>query len=83
MIDEIGGLQDAIYEASRLAEIENYNIVEYPIIEEDFESIFSEILPSIQFFNDLKNIKDITAPNYRSKSFENIKTLIPYKLNIN
>ena len=83
LIDEIGGLQDAIYEASRLAEIENYNIVEYPIIEEDFESIFSEILPSIQFFNDLKNIKDITAPNYRSKSFENIKTLIPYKLNIN
>jgi len=82
LIDEIGGLQDAIYEASKLAEIENFNIVEYPIVEEDFESIFSEILPSIQFFNDLKKIKDITDPSSRSKSFENIKTLLPFKVKI-
>ena len=83
LIDEIGGLQDAIYEASKLAEVENFNIVEYPIVEEDFESIFSEILPSIQFFNDFKKIKDITSPNSRIKSFENIKTLVPYKITIN
>ena len=83
LIDEIGGLQDAIYEASKLAEIENFNVVEYPIVEEDFESIFSEILPSIQFFNDFKKIKDITSPNSRIKSFENIKTLVPYKITIN
>ena len=83
LIDEIGGLQDAIYEASKLAEIENFNVVEYPIVEEDFESIFSEILPSIQFFNDFKKIKDITSPNSRINSFENIKTLVPYKITIN
>ena len=83
LIDEIGGLQDAIYEASKLAEIENFNVVEYPIVEEDFESIFSEILPSIQFFNDFKKIKDITSSNSRIKSFENIKTLVPYKITIN
>ena len=83
LIDEIGGLQDAIYEASKLAEVENFNVVEYPIVEEDFESIFSEILPSIQFFNDFKKIKDITSPNSRIKSFENIKTLVPYKITIN
>ena len=83
LIDEIGGLQDAIHEASKLAEVENFNVVEYPIVEEDFESIFSEILPSIQFFNDFKKIKDITSPNSRIKSFENIKTLVPYKITIN
>ena len=83
LIDEIGGLQDAIYEASKLAEVENFNVVEYPIVEEDFESIFSEILPSIQFFNDFKKIKDITSSNSRIKSFENIKTLVPYKITIN
>jgi len=83
LIDEIGGLQDAIYEASKLAEVENFNVVEYPIVEEDFESIFSEILPSIEFFNDFKKIKDITSPNSRIKSFENIKTLVPYKITIN
>ena len=83
LIDEIGGLQDAIHEASKLAEVENFNVVEYPIVEEDFESIFSEILPSIEFFNDFKKIKDITSPNSRIKSFENIKTLVPYKITIN
>jgi len=83
LIDEIGGLQDAIHEASKLAEVENFNVVEYPIVEEDFESIFSEILPSIQFFNDFKKIKDITSPNSKIKSFENIKTLVPYKITIN
>ena len=82
LIDEIGGLQDAIYEASKLAGIENFNIAEYPIVEEDFESIFSEILPSIHFFNDLKKIKDITDPSSKSKSFENIKTLLPFKVKI-
>ncbi len=82
LIDQIGGLQDAIYEASQLAKIENFNIVEYPIVEEDFESILTEIFPSIKLLDNYKKIKDITNQTSRLKSFENLQTLIPYKVNI-
>ena len=48
LVDHLGGLQDAIIAAAKAANIENYNIVNYPKFEEDLESVLSGALPSIE-----------------------------------
>lgn len=48
LVDHLGGLQDAIIAAAKAANIENYNIVNYPKFEEDLESVLSGVLPSIE-----------------------------------
>ncbi|MDA8611919.1 signal peptide peptidase SppA [Flavobacteriaceae bacterium] len=48
LVDHLGGLQDAIMAAAKAANIENYNIVNYPKFEEDLESVISAALPSIE-----------------------------------
>lgn len=48
LVDHLGGLQDAIMAAAKAANIENYNIVNYPKFEEDLESVLSGALPSIE-----------------------------------
>jgi protease-4 len=48
LVDHLGGLQDAIMAAAKAANIENYNIVNYPKFEEDLESVLSGVLPSIE-----------------------------------
>lgn len=48
LVDHLGGLQDAIMAAAKAANIENYNIVNYPKFEEDLESVLSAALPSIE-----------------------------------
>ena len=48
LVDHLGGLQDAIMAAAKTANIENYNIVNYPKFEEDLESVLSGALPSIE-----------------------------------
>ena len=47
LVDHLGGLQDAIMAAAKAANIENYNIVNYPKFAEDLESVLSGALPSI------------------------------------
>ena len=41
LVDEIGGLDDAIMLAAQLADIESYNIQEFPQKEDDFSKLFS------------------------------------------
>lgn len=48
LVDHLGGLQDAIMAAAKAANIENYNIVNYPKFEKDLESVLSGALPSIE-----------------------------------
>lgn len=45
LIDELGGLNEAIKEAAKLAKIETYNLKSYPDIEPDFEDIFTFLTP--------------------------------------
>ena len=39
LVDTLGGLQEAIAAAAELAELDKYNLVDYPKYEEDFESM--------------------------------------------
>ena len=40
LVDDLGGLEEAITAAAELANIKNYNLVDYPKYEENLESIF-------------------------------------------
>ena len=46
LVDTLGGLQEAIAAAAELAELDKYNLVDYPKYEEDFESICWVLFPS-------------------------------------
>ncbi len=45
LIDGLGGMDEALAAAARLAEIEEYNLISYPKIEPELEDIFSAMGP--------------------------------------
>jgi protease-4 len=45
LVDGLGGMDQALAAAARLAEIEEYNLVSYPKIEPELEDIFSAMGP--------------------------------------
>ena len=45
LVDELGGLGEAIEAAAVLAEIEEYNLTSYPKVETDFDDIFALMSP--------------------------------------
>ena len=42
LVDELGGLDDALKYAAKVAEIEDYKIKEYPVIEKDLEEMLQQ-----------------------------------------
>ena len=73
LIDEFGGLNDAILKAAELAEMESYRIVEYPIrkdfltqIMEDFggireRRIQDQLGPAYQYYRQLQGAQQMTG----------------------
>ena len=59
LVDTLGGLQEAIAAAAELAELDKYNLVDYPKYEEDFESMLLGAFAEAQvklFQHPLENI---------------------------
>jgi protease-4 len=87
LIDEFGGLQDAIKYVAEKAELENYRIVSYPEKEDSFEKIIKSLsvetrqaLLKLELGNEAYNIYS----NYNSlKNKEGVQMLMPYSLTIN
>ena len=81
-MDAIGGLEDAIDFAAGMANIENFNIVDYPKHEDEFE----EMLLDAFSFTRLK-IFDNPIEKFPSEFFElsmleGIQARIPFLINI-
>jgi protease-4 len=81
LIDELGGLNDAIKGAAELAVIDSWAIRELPVIEDPYTKILSqlgadlrlmmlkkELGESLRFYNELKEIREMTG----------IQTRLPY-----
>ncbi len=82
LVDALGGLQAAIESAAALAEITTYNVVEFPMIEEDLGSMLSSLLPLIKtkiFYNPLEKF---TSTYLDLNKLDGIQTRIPYHLKI-
>jgi len=82
LVDEIGGLRDAIKGAAELAGLENYSIRELPVVEEPFTRLLNqlsgeiklnflkkELGESFMFYNTLMEIKDLSGVQARLSYF--------------
>ncbi|MFN8210620.1 MAG: signal peptide peptidase SppA [Bacteroidales bacterium] len=85
LVDEIGGLDDAIAEAARLAKLETYNVREYPVTEDPYSKLLSgfaselktgliqkELGSNFRFYEEIKEIS----------SLKGIQARLPYLLDI-
>ena len=82
LVDEIGGLNDAIIGASKLAGVEKYSIRELPVVEDPFTSLLNqlgeevkmsilrkELGESVRFYNELMEIKNLSGIQARLPYF--------------
>jgi protease-4 len=82
LVDEIGGLKDAIKGAANLAGIESYSIRELPVIEDPYTRILSqlggevktsilknELGESVKYYNMVQEIKEMSGIQVRLPYF--------------
>ncbi len=85
LVDEIGGLKDAIKGAAKLAGIETYSIRELPVLEDPYTRIMSqlsgelrmsilknELGETVKYYNMVKEIKDMAGIQARLPYFIDI-----------
>ena len=80
LVDTLGGLQEAIKSAAKLAELDKYNLVDYPKYEEDFESMILGAFSQAQskFFQN--PLEKYTSEFIELSLMEGIQTRIPYSI---
>lgn len=85
LVDEIGGLKDAIKGAAELAGVETYSIRELPVIEDTYTKLLNqlsgevrmtilrkELGESVRFYNELMELKNISGIQARIPYFVEI-----------
>jgi protease IV len=85
LVDEIGGLKDAIKGAAKLAGIESYSVRELPVLEDPYTKILSqlsgelrmsilknELGESVKYYNIFQEVKDMSGIQARLPYFINI-----------
>ena len=80
LVDTLGGLQEAIAAAAELAELDKYNLVDYPKYEEDFESMLLGAFSQAQVKLFQHPLEKYTAEFIELSRLEGIQTLIPYSI---
>jgi protease-4 len=87
LVDEIGGLQNAIKAAAKLAKTDDYRIQNYPEYEKDFSELFANFPLAKTRESFIK--EEIGAENYRMieqirrlNQHKGVQALLPFELNI-
>ncbi len=85
LIDSLGDLNAAIEDAAKLADIKEFNIIEFPKRKASFESLIQDFSISLKG-NNIENkipdfIKSITEKR-NIQSSKNIQAILPFELNI-
>jgi protease-4 len=87
LIDSLGGLQATIQAAAKLANIENYNVMDYPKFEDDLTAILSDMNISL----DLERLWNLFLPYTFQPKFDQLievkpaahmQLLMPFELKI-
>ena len=83
LVDEIGGLNEAIQSAAELAELNDYKIVEFPTIKNGLESFFSNIESKQKLYT--QPIEEIYLEELKNKflQMQGIQAILPIKYNLN
>ena len=85
LIDSLGDLNTAIKDAAKIAEIEEFNVVEYPKRKASFESFiqdFSILLRKNQIESQVPEFIKILTDKRKNISNQNIQTLLPFEIKI-
>ena len=82
LVDDIGGLEDAIQATAKMAAIENYNIDSYPKYENEFEYIFLDALSFIRLKIFNHPIEKFASELIKLSEMEGIQAIIPFSINI-
>jgi protease-4 len=85
LIDEMGGLEDALKEAARLARIEKYSIREYPVLEDPYTKILSSLTGDLKMKILLKELGENAKYYSEIKELSNlsgIQARLPYFIEI-
>jgi len=85
LVDEMGGLNDAIVSAAKLAGIDTYSVRELPVIEDPYTRILSQLTgevrmsilrselgESVKYYNMIQEVKDMTGIQVRLPYFIDI-----------
>lgn len=87
LVDELGGLQDAISYVAKTIELDNYRVVSYPEKEDEFEKIMkslsTEARQSLLKLEIGEEAYKIYSNYSRFKSQEGAQMIMPYSLSIN
>ena len=87
LIDSLGGLQATIQAAAKLAQIDHYNVMEYPNFDEDFSSLLSGLTISLG----LNRLWNSVAPSTLYSQIDQLSTpkpaaqmqlLLPFEIKI-
>jgi protease-4 len=87
LVDKIGGLDDAIQEAARIAKTKNYSTQNYP----EYEKNLNDLLESLPFSNSKSDFikEEIGEENYkimeqikRLQSQKGVQAMMPFEINI-
>jgi protease-4 len=85
LVDEIGGLKDAIKGASKLAGIESFSVKELPVLEDPYTRIFSQLTGEVKQ-SILKNELGESVKYYNMvqeiKAMSGIQARLPYFIDI-
>ena len=85
LIDSLGDLNTAIKDAAKIAEIEEFNVVEYPKRKASFESFiqdFSISLRKNQIESQVPEFIKILTDKRKNISNQNIQALLPFEIKI-
>ena len=82
LVDALGGLEDAINTAAEMADIENFNIVDYPKHEDEFEQMIVDAFSftKLKIFDN--PIEKFTSEFFEISKVEGIQARIPFLINI-
>ncbi len=88
LVDEIGGLDDAIKHAAKLGKTTSYSVENYPEFEMTFEKLFAGRLPFAQTKEEFIK-EEVGEDNYRviermrrATQLRGAQTVMPYEINI-
>ena len=85
LIDEIGGLSDAINYAVKVTKLEDYVLEEYPKKKDFFQILLEDLQSNYKLYDNLQlYVQNWEIEKFRNliKNYEGIQTRIPYELNI-
>ena len=80
LVDSLGGLNEAITSAAEMAELNKYNLVDYPKFDDDLESILLGVFSKVKSKVFQHPLEKYTSEFIDLSELEGIQTRIPYSI---